>query len=310
MLIILKFFTVLIACSVLWTLLKKVILYMPTKESRKIHSYLNSIACKNLKSEYLFIDHAIDEYDNELSMISLNEEFKVQRILDEDIDRIANYINKDKVYTAIEKVNKEIQKKKQERMCIGIKFIMHSRDQRKQNDEAHWLRIECMRIRNQTRFVSQELHKELNRINNINQPETINRLTPLVSLGQFYCSLVIPNNKEIGCRYNVDSDSYSPYKIIRIDSLFNTQQSRFYLKDVKNFILHKLNDIKCHIVSIRFTDLGIDGGIVSIFTEIEIAEESKDCLDVEWFDYEKFCNIEREKTSSQLFLIMSKILYN
>jgi hypothetical protein len=283
--------------------------YLRIKESKKIRSYLRSLEYKNLKSEYFFIDHAIDEYDSELSMISLSNESNFREKI-ENNEKIYNYIDKARVCEAIEKIEKDISKKDLNNKCIGLGFLMHNRDQRRQFDEAHWLRIKCIEINNSIRLMSTELSKELNCIATINQPETINNLLPLISLVQFYCLLVISNKKQIGCLYDQVNRSYSPYKIIPIDRLFDSSQKEYSIQEAKDFVLHELNTTESSIISIKFTDLGIDGGVLSIFTEIEVMEASKDSFDAKWLDYEEFCKIGGSNLPSQLFLFITKILYN
>lgn len=276
-LLILKIFISILVPTVVWLVLKRFASLLSYFKIRKANALAKSLVYSNLTSNYTFIDHAIDDYEEELSQITISSKDnimldsyltpEIENLL--SIDKLALQNTLHDIASSIKKAHPQIEL---EKPCYFVSFIMHNRDQRKQNDEAHWFKIECVASKMQYRLISQELFSLIEMSAKLNQPEKLNSIFPLIYKISFFCNLVIESDIEdrtILCKYDNTSNKYKPLLDIPFEYFVNhdLKCKCISLSEIKEFIAKFYMSKSIEINESRITDIGIEFGEIVLFVE-------------------------------------------
>lgn len=240
--------------------------------------YLNT----SLKSEYNFIDHAIDKY----LLVESVLEFDIKnKLYINQIDKIYND-NVDKLKHDIKTNNfTELSNTPKDNPTIAVSFVHHNRDQSTEKDEAHWFWLTLYERDEHTENLLNE-YRHSNKINiDVKQPEFINKSYPFIS-GLIISALIFfeyKNKKYLlynskNCDFflnhnfsyydalmmqkNINSGLYDVSKEISANAV-----NAVYIKDLMEDKLREFN-----IRTFEITDIGIDKEslYLRLFTTIEV----------------------------------------
>ncbi len=303
--------------------------------NRTIKLFEELFKSKNIKSIYRFVDHASktetayhEDYDDNESFIYLNQN-KSLNLYEKPVDNIQNELKNNTIAQSlgnhlkfwIDYFNKEIRDSYNEdflkKECLGISYIIHNRDQRKEKDEAHWFRIECFKMNQYSRILLNELYtnSNCNSQDNYNQPQVINKSYPFITKCKVCCNICFRNDNKkcIESSFSRDSDKDFFLKFNIDDFICELKTSQMNLKKIKDIIKDKTkakinakSELNEHpsieIKNCFITDIGISNGEITLFTEIWVTK----CFNfIPMINKKDFIESDSDKYSPKLYYYLS-----
>lgn len=310
-LLILKLLIGILVPAVIWLVINRIMLIFSYLKIRKVNTLAKSMLYINLKRDYIFVDHVIEDYEEDLSLITISSKDNItfDSYLTSEIENVLSideFTLREELLNLISSIQNQYTQKELNKTCYFVSFIMHNRDQRKQNDEAHWFKIECTVSKMQYRLISQELFSQIKITENLNQPEKLNSIFPLIHKASIFCNLVIESDIEertILCKYDNINNKYKPLLNIPFEYLISFDSQNISLSEIKEIIAKSYKDMSIEISFSRITDIGVELGEMVLFAEA-ITYSNLNIVDsnMHFIDKKKF--IEQPST------VFSKRMYN
>lgn len=306
------------------------------KKHKNVLSYFTFLfESKNLKSEYQFIDHAsryddsyYEDYEEEKSCFMLDENKSLFLEPIKDINEIVSVIERTgykfqerlNLQLFIEMFNNEIREEFTDRQlnkqCIGVSYFMHNRDQRKEKDEAHWIKLYFFQLDLYTRLLLDKLFffsfdKERE---SLGQPQLMNTLYPFLTACKIFCNVCYKGDIMVAYyQYQSHNSDYHPLLELCFDDLFLNNQT-MSLKEVKLAVVnHTTSFLLSHnyngnINNCYITDIGIENGEITFFSEIRLSSPlDSTVINLHSITMKEFLSLKPHKLPKKLYHSLSNI---